>query len=167
MICSECGGLQYRYNPTQIVDFITGDQFKREMLRQDAGGKHSDPNYVSQPIDWDLVISHAEGKSKGLPFVHVTGLPIEFLKLSHDPDIPSRVRQYSLKTTPYPPIFVSLTNYAIERDKVDNRPIRILVRNGNHRVAAALLRGDTSVDAYMNLETLRNIRLEFEYDILI
>ena len=92
-------------------------------------------------------------------------MPIQHLNMQHDPSKkfghpdswspPSeqriaREKEYAKKRTPFPPIYASSSETANRRrEKRGHRPT-LFVDNGNHRVAAAIRRGDTHIDAHVS-----------------
>jgi len=102
-------------------------------------------------------------KRMGEPHVRVR-LPFHHLAMQHDPsgkfghpdswDLPgkdrvAREKDYAKKRTPYPPIYASNSAGSVRRQaKRGHRPT-LFVANGNHRVAAAIRRGDTHIDAHV------------------
>jgi len=131
--------------------FLTAEEFINEMNHQDIAGKHG----ATQTM-WRIVADYASQHSVDplRPFVLVLDLPINCLEAEHAPEHQQLVLDYAQQKTKFPPIFVALTNYQLSVDPLAGPK----VKNGNHRVEAARLRGDTTIDAIMTRETWENVR---------
>jgi len=148
----------------KLERFISGDEFLREMRRQDRRGKHS---YLKDPdrlTDWEQVVFYQTSRAidPKWPFVLVKEVPLDILELAHQPEMPNLVAVYAASRGAFPPIFVSLSDYRVKMFDKKNQSPKIKINNGNHRVAAALLRRDETIDAFMSQETWRNVGEFFE-----
>ena len=140
-----------RANPATLVKYLTASEFLAEMHYQDETGKHQ----AIQP-HWQRVADYAAQHSPdpNRPFVLVQDLPLDSLSLEHAPEERELIEEYSKRSTDFPPIYISLTDYQLLQDP----SARPKVKNGNHRVVAAKRRGDTVIDAVMTQETWRNLQ---------
>lgn len=138
-------------NPATLVKYLTAQEFLDEMNYQDTTGKHR----AIQP-HWQIVADHAVKKASDptRPFVLVQDLPLDILSLEHAPEDRDLIADYAGRSTEFPPIYVSLTDYQLSQDPA----AKPKVKNGNHRVVAANRRGDAIIDAIMTQETWKNIQ---------
>lgn len=144
------GGSNQR-NPVSLVKYLTAKEFVDEMNYQDLTGKHR----AVQPY-WQRIADYAVKQSPdpNRPFVQVQDFPLNNLSWEHAPEDRELIEEYSQRSTEFPPIYVSLTDYQLAQDPAAQPK----VKNGNHRVVAAHRRGDTVIDAIMTQETWRNIQ---------
>ena len=136
-------------NPASLDKYLTAQEFLEEMNYQDETGKHR----AVQP-HWQKVAEYAKATDPNRPFVLVRGLSLDALSLEHAPEDRELVSEYAGRSTDFPPIYVSLTDYQLAQDP----SARPKVKNGNHRVVAAKRRGDTLIDAMMTQETWKNVQ---------
>jgi hypothetical protein len=133
---------------------ITAQEFLKKMNWQDITGKHG-----TRQEKWREVVDfesrNPENSEYITPFVLIGALPIEWLKPEHEPNYPGRVHEYARCETIFPPIYVKLGSFRLGNEGEAARP---KIVNGNHRVAAAILRGDTTIDSLMTRETWKNIQ---------
>jgi len=140
-----------RCNPASLVKYLTAKEFLDEMNYQDLTGKHR----TVQPY-WQRIADYAVKQSPdpNKPFILVQDLPLNNLSSEHAPEERELIEEYSQRSTDFPPIYVSLTDYQLSQDPAAQPK----VKNGNHRVVAAQRRGNTVIDAIMTQETWRNIQ---------
>lgn len=145
----------------KIIRSLTKEEFISEMYHQDATGKHADwlknqyetRSYPQQ--DWGKIAQFHTRASEQYapdcdPFLIITNLSINFLKCEHFPEEEKRVKKYAELITSFPPIFVSLTSYQFNNLKESQPPLTVI--NGNHRVEAAKLRKNNTIDVIMSQE---------------
>lgn len=140
-----------RRNPAMLVKYLTAQEFLDEINLQDMTGKHR-----AVQEHWQRVAEYAIKKcgNPARPFVLVQDLPLDILSLEHAPENHELIAEYAGRSTPFPPLYVSLTDYQLSQDPT----AKPKVKNGNHRVMAAKRRGDTIIDAMMTQETWKNIQ---------
>jgi hypothetical protein len=140
--------------PATFLRNVTAQEFLEEMDRQDITGKHG-----TRQEKWRTVVDfesrNPENSEYITPFVLIGDLPIEWLEPEHEPNFPSRVHEYAMRKTPFPPINVKLGAFRLGNEGEAARP---KIVNGNHRVTAAKQRGDTAINALMSRETWKNIQ---------
>ena len=142
--------LETRHNPSgnaYISQKLTGEEFLRRMEQQDLDGKHGRGLGTNDPMPWDVVVNFAiqEAPAGELPFYLIKNLPLKWLLMGHMPENPELIQEYAALETPIPPIFVRFSAFSLEKDP----HVRPLISNGNHRAAAALCRGEPTIDAYV------------------
>jgi len=91
-------------------------------------------------------------------------VPIHFLSMQHDPSRrfghpdswvpPSNERigreiEYARRPGRFPPIYVTASSMGLRRSRKRGWRPTLYVMDGNHRVAAAIRRGDTHINAYV------------------
>jgi len=142
-------------NPASLVQYLTGPEFVEMMKWQDIYGKHG----AAQPY-WQKIADYATQQAQDPTrlFVLAQDVPLSWLSLEHVPEDRELISQYASRKSEFPPIYISLTSYQLSKDP-NAKP---KVKNGNHRVAAAHRRGDTSIEAVMTLETWNNIQSGFQ-----
>jgi hypothetical protein len=137
-----------------LSHFISAPDFIKLMRAQDASGKHGH-HYSPTATDWRQVADYiSRNTHTGLPFVLVRDLPIKWLQYEHMPDRPELVQKYAQQSPAFPPIYVTFSNHAASQGPL----ARPLIKNGNHRVAAALCRGQDTINAIMPQEAWQNIQ---------
>lgn len=103
---------------------IKASHVRRRVARLDAGGKHGRPFTV--------------GRVKNEPHVLVR-VPLGLLD-AIDPGNKARVARYAARSTPLPAVLASYSERSCRRGIA-----QLFVWNGNHRVAAARLRGQREI----------------------
>ena len=142
-----------RIKPTEVR---AHDVF-RAALNLELGGRRKNQS------DAERRATQMMAKRIDEPHVRVR-VPIQHLNMQHDPSKkfghpdswspPSeqriaREKEYAKRRTPFPPIYASSSETANQRrQKRGHRPT-LFVDNGNHRVAAAIRRGDTHINAHV------------------
>lgn len=133
--------------------YLTAEEFIQEMDDQDIRGKHG----TIQP-HWETVANYAVANAVDPslpPFVLVRDIPITWLVLEHLPESSQRAEDYSRLDSAFPPVYISLSSYQLHIDPT----ARPQVKNGNHRVVAARIKGDKVIDAIMDQDTWNNLQV--------
>jgi hypothetical protein len=104
---------------------VPASKVRRHVARTDTGGKHGRPATIARVRDE--------------PHVRIR-LPLDALDI-HEPADVGRVAAYAARKTPFPAVLASYGERACRR-----RITTLFVWNGNHRGAAARLRGDRDID---------------------
>jgi GNAT superfamily N-acetyltransferase/2'-5' RNA ligase len=155
----------------QYAEGLTGFRIKPHLTQSDAGralwqqkgrpfGKDAAQkvsgedvvSYVMKLNDWDKDTAYqVVGLDAGGDYV-LRDFPLSKLRAGDDYD-PEQAEQYSRMEGAFPPIVLGLASRA-HRDKPEMITYYV-IRDGNHRVAAAKLRGDTKIKAYVPLDSTK------------
>jgi len=116
-------------------------------------GHSGDPKLARQLMEDRVGLQHV-----------LVRVPLTMLDFQYDPtgrylphpdyrwagqDRVARTAAYAQLTTPFPPIMVQFGERSANRALAGKQHAKLWVRGGNHRAAAAALRGDASIDAYV------------------
>jgi 2'-5' RNA ligase/GNAT superfamily N-acetyltransferase len=143
------------------LDSITPEAVREQIEQGDAKFKKNGAqtvsgedvvSYVAKLNEWDRDTAYqVVGLDAGGEYV-LKDFPLSKLSAGDDYD-PDQAEQYARMEGSFPPIVLGLASRA-HRDK----PIMVnyyVIRDGNHRVAAAKLRGDTKIKAYVPLDSTK------------